>query len=154
MRLQWKWVRNTISPTRDVFMLAFYGCGIVGMLAVYGILQERIMTVSYDDEMFRHSVFLVLCNRLVAVVFASVLASMHKESLANKAPLRFYLIVSLSNVIASTCQYEALKHVSFVVQMLGKSFKTIPVMIWGVVVSGKRGPAPVLWLAWFCFLDS
>lgn len=135
-------------------MLAFYGCGIVGMLAVYGILQERIMTVSYDDEMFRHSVFLVLCNRLVAVVFASVLASMHKESLANKAPLRFYLIVSLSNVIASTCQYEALKHVSFVVQMLGKSFKTIPVMIWGVVVSGKRGPAPVLWLAWFCFLDS
>eukprot|EP00439_Symbiodinium_sp_Y106_P043039 s1504_g5.t1 len=60
------------------------------------------------------------------------------ESLANKAPLRFYLIVSLSNVIASTCQYEALKHVSFVVQMLGKSFKTIPVMIWGVVVSGKR----------------
>ena len=67
-------------------------------------------------------------------------------------------IVSLSNVIASTCQYEALKHVSFVVQlpggtgmarvyevlrapwlrMLGKSFKTIPVMIWEVVVSGKR----------------
>ena len=62
-------------------------------------------------------------------------------------------------MIASTCQYEALKHVSFVVQlpggtgmarvyevvlrapwlrMLGKSFKTIPVMIWGVVVSGKR----------------
>jgi len=32
-------------------MLAFYGCGIVGMLAVYGILQERIMTVRYDDEM-------------------------------------------------------------------------------------------------------
>jgi len=119
-------------------MLAFYGCGIVGMLAVYGILQERIMTVRYDDEMFRHSVFLVLCNRLVAVLFAAVLASMHKESLANNAPLRLYLIVSLSNVIASTCQYEALKHVSFVVQMLGKSFKTIPVMMWGMVVSGKR----------------
>lgn len=96
------------------------------------------MTVRYDDEMFRHSVFLVLCNRLVAVLFAAVLASMHKESLANNAPLRLYLIVSLSNVIASTCQYEALKHVSFVVQMLGKSFKTIPVMMWGMVVSGKR----------------
>ncbi|CAE7941560.1 UTR5B [Symbiodinium necroappetens] len=138
MLLPWKWVRNTISQSRNVFMLAFYGCGIVGMLAVYGILQERIMTVRYDDEMFRHSVFLVLCNRLVAVLFAAVLASMHKESLANNAPLRLYLIVSLSNVIASTCQYEALKHVSFVVQMLGKSFKTIPVMMWGMVVSGKR----------------
>lgn len=79
MLLPWKWVRNTISQSRNVFMLAFYGCGIVGMLAVYGILQERIMTVRYDDEMFRHSVFLVLCNRLVAVLFAAVLASMHKD---------------------------------------------------------------------------
>ena len=72
-------------------------------------------------------------------------------------------IVSLSNVIASTCQYEALKHVSFVVQlhggikyishvlsslsaayhsvhhrMLGKSFKMMPVMLWGMAMSGKR----------------
>ncbi|CAE7773992.1 slc35b2 [Symbiodinium pilosum] len=108
------------------------------MLAAYGILQERIMTLHYNGEMFRHSVFLVLCNRLVAVVFASLIARMHKESLGNKAPLHCYLIVSLSNVIASTCQYEALKHVSFVVQMLGKSFKMMPVMLWGMAMSGKR----------------
>ncbi|OLP78757.1 UDP-galactose/UDP-glucose transporter 5B [Symbiodinium microadriaticum] len=80
-------------------------------------LNERIMTVRYDDEM---------------PPAQSSVVRMRKS------------IVSLSNVIASTCQYEALKHVSFVVQlrdgtrMLGKSFKTIPVMMWGMVVSGKR----------------
>merc|ERR1712217_700551 len=46
--------------------------------------------------------------------------------------------ISVSNVYASTCQYEALKYVSFPVQMLGKSFKMMPVMLWGIVISGKR----------------
>mmetsp|Transcript_53066 Transcript_53066/g.119099 ORF Transcript_53066/g.119099 Transcript_53066/m.119099 type:complete len:297 (+) Transcript_53066:186-1076(+) len=96
------------------------------------------MTGSYNGEMFGCSVFLVLCNRLAAVAFSSVLAKTQKESLANKAPLHCYLIISLSNVVASTCQYEALKHVSFVVQMLGKSFKMIPVMLWGMAMNGKQ----------------
>ena len=34
------------------------------------------------------------------------------------APIYTYMAVSLSNVIATTCQYEALKYVSFPVQTL------------------------------------
>merc|ERR1719442_308248 len=60
------------------------------------------------------------------------------ESYRNSAPLWKYLAISFSNVYASTCQYEALKYVSFPVQMLGKSFKMMPVMVWGMIVSGKR----------------
>merc|ERR1719299_46636 len=67
-----------------------------------------------------------------------VMAVFKGESLVNGAPLWKYLAISFSNVYASTCQYEALKYVSFPVQMLGKSFKMMPVMIWGMVVSGKR----------------
>merc|ERR1712048_1247046 len=59
------------------------------------------------------------------------------ESLKNRAPLWKYLAISFSNVYASACQYEALKYVSFPVQMLGKSFKMMPVMVWGMAVSGK-----------------
>ena len=36
-----------------------------------------------------------------------------------------YLLVSMANVYATTCQYEALKYVSFTVQILGKSFKPV-----------------------------
>jgi len=110
------------------------------MLVIYGILQERIITIPYGTPplRFTDSVFLVFCNRFVAVVFALCMVAGKGESFANSAPLWKYLAVSFSNVYASTCQYEALKYVSFPVQMLGKSFKMMPVMVWGMIVSGKR----------------
>jgi solute carrier family 35 (adenosine 3'-phospho 5'-phosphosulfate transporter), member B2 len=40
-------------------------------------------------------------------------------------------------VVATFCQYEALKYVSFPVQTLGKCAKMIPVMIWGSAVNAK-----------------
>merc|ERR1719393_1156642 len=98
------------------------------------------MALPYGNppQMFTDSVFLVFCNRAVAVLFSLVMVKANGESLVNGAPLWKYLAISFSNVYASTCQYEALKYVSFPVQMLGKSFKMMPVMIWGMAVSGKR----------------
>merc|ERR1712224_121483 len=87
---------------------------------------------------FQDSVFLVFMNRLAALMFAAVMVYVKGETYKNAAPLWKYLAISFSNVYASTCQYEALKYVSFPVQMLGKSFKMMPVMIWGMAVSGKR----------------
>jgi adenosine 3'-phospho 5'-phosphosulfate transporter B2 len=79
----------------------------------------------------------VFCNRLVASIFSLAMAFWRGEPLKNKAPLGTYIVISLSNVYASACQYEALKYVSFPVQMLGKSFKMMPVMVWGMVISKK-----------------
>merc|ERR1719161_650560 len=64
--------------------------------------------------------------------------AVQKETFENKAPIWKYMVVSLSNVAATMCQYECLKYVSFPVQMLGKSFKMMPVMLWGMAISGKR----------------
>merc|ERR1719281_2280242 len=96
------------------------------------------MAVPYGKDRFTDSVFLVFCNRAVAVLFAMAMAAIKGESFKNSAPLWKYLAISFSNVYASACQYEALKYVSFPVQMLGKSFKMMPVMLWGMAVSGKR----------------
>merc|ERR1719310_1866232 len=60
-----------------------------------------------------------------------------REEFSNAAPLWKYCAISLSNVGASYCQYEALKYVSFPVQMLGKSFKMMPVMVWGLLIANK-----------------
>merc|ERR1719359_1320937 len=87
---------------------------------------------------FTDSVFLVFMNRSVAVLFSLVMIGIKGEAFLNSAPLWKYLAISFSNVYASTCQYEALKYVSFPVQMLGKSFKMMPVMVWGMAVGGKR----------------
>jgi len=114
-----------------------YGLGIIGSLVVYGLLQERIMSIPYGDDLFKTSVFLVFCNRIVAIAFAIVMIAVKGESFINAAPFWKYLAISFSNVGASTCQYEALKYVSFPVQMLGKSSKMMPVMAWGMAIAGK-----------------
>mmetsp|Transcript_108913 Transcript_108913/g.351582 ORF Transcript_108913/g.351582 Transcript_108913/m.351582 type:complete len:353 (+) Transcript_108913:50-1108(+) len=120
------------------FWCCFYGTGIIAMLLIYGLLQERIMGEPYGNDYFGVSVFLVWCNRMVAVIYAIVMIFVKSESMRNSAPLWKYLAVSLSNVGASWCQYEALRYVAFPVQMLGKSFKMMPVMVWGMIISGKR----------------
>ena len=60
------------------------------------------------------------------------------EGLRLTAAPQQYAAVSLSNVVATTCQYEALKYVSFPVQTLGKCAKMIPVMVWGALIMQKR----------------
>eukprot|EP00002_Diphylleia_rotans_P019794 TRINITY_DN3823_c0_g1_i1.p1 TRINITY_DN3823_c0_g1~~TRINITY_DN3823_c0_g1_i1.p1 ORF type:complete len:373 (-),score=92.55 TRINITY_DN3823_c0_g1_i1:386-1504(-) len=115
--------------------------GIIGSLMLYGILQERIMTTPYGDEnpeRFRYSVFLVLNNRMAACLVAAAILVFTRESLKNVAPLYKYFMISLSNVTATTCQYEALKFVNFPTQTLGKCAKMIPVMIWGHFIDSKK----------------
>lgn len=60
------------------------------------------------------------------------------QDLGPVAPSQAHAAVSVSNVVATFCQYEALKHVSFPVQTLGKCAKMIPVMIKGTVIMRKQ----------------
>eukprot|EP00933_Yihiella_yeosuensis_P030899 TRINITY_DN2444_c0_g2_i7.p1 TRINITY_DN2444_c0_g2~~TRINITY_DN2444_c0_g2_i7.p1 ORF type:complete len:366 (+),score=43.52 TRINITY_DN2444_c0_g2_i7:89-1186(+) len=117
---------------------AAYSAGIILSLAIYGVLQERLMSVPYEGEYFQVAVFLVFCNRLLAVTFAVVMVLVKGEPMSNQASLWKYVAISFSNVGASACQYNALRYVSFPVQMLGKSFKMMPVMVWGIAISGKQ----------------
>jgi len=122
------------SPT----WCALYGIGIVVSLVIYGLLQERIMSKPYAGDYFHLAIFLVFCNRVVAILFASIMILINGETFKNAAPVWKYLAISCSNVAASTCQYAALKYVTFTVQVLGKNFKMMPVMVWGMLISGKR----------------
>ena len=107
---------------------------------MYGVLQERIMTIGFGphSELFGNSVFLVLCNRLITCCCAASYVFLMETSMRPAAPLSNHACVSCYNVISSFCQYEALKYVSFAVQTLAKSAKTLPVMLWGTCSAGKR----------------
>lgn len=54
------------------------------------------------------------------------------------APVYSYAAVSFSNVVATTCQYEALKYLWFPLQSLGKCAKMFPVMLWGMLMLRKK----------------
>ncbi|GAX76374.1 hypothetical protein CEUSTIGMA_g3820.t1 [Chlamydomonas eustigma] len=124
--------------------VCFCVVGIVGCLMIYGVLQERIMVEPYGSgdnaETFKYSLFLVLCNRLTScfVAVISLIGNGKLSEIKPVAPIYTYAAVSLSNVVATTCQYEALKYVSFPVQTLGKCAKMLPVMIWGILILAKR----------------
>eukprot|EP00271_Cylindrocystis_brebissonii_P014240 TRINITY_DN35534_c0_g1_i1.p1 TRINITY_DN35534_c0_g1~~TRINITY_DN35534_c0_g1_i1.p1 ORF type:complete len:374 (+),score=54.32 TRINITY_DN35534_c0_g1_i1:588-1709(+) len=124
----------------DSAKLAWCVLGVVGTLVVYGVMQERIMKFPYgpQEERFTYSLFIVLCNRILTCTVAIVVLLVQGKSMAPVAPLYSYAGVSLSNVVATTCQYEALKYVSFPLQTLAKSGKMIPVMVWGTAIMQKK----------------
>ncbi|XP_020572259.1 UDP-galactose/UDP-glucose transporter 5B-like isoform X2 [Phalaenopsis equestris] len=118
--------------------LVFGVVGIMGTLLVYGVLQEKIMRVPYGEEKeyFRFSLFLVLCNRIITSAVSGGVLLISEKTLI---PARHkYCALSLSNILTTTCQYEALKYVSFPVQTLAKSAKMIPVMVWSTIIMRKK----------------
>nr|CAD1841997.1 unnamed protein product [Ananas comosus var. bracteatus] len=119
---------------------AFAVIGIMSTLVIYGVLQEKIMRVPYgpNKEYFRYSLFLVFCNRITTSTVSAGVLLASKKSLDPVAPIYKYCLISISNILTTTCQYEALKYVSFPVQTLAKCAKMIPVMVWGTVIMQKR----------------
>ncbi|KAK2106164.1 hypothetical protein P7K49_015678 [Saguinus oedipus] len=105
-------------------------------------LQERVMTHSYGatatslGERFMDSHFLVLMNRMLALIVAGLSCVLSKQP-RHGAPMYRYPFASLSNVLSSWCQYEALKFISFPTQVLAKASKVIPVMLMGKIVSRR-----------------
>merc|ERR1712088_1079688 len=68
----------------------------------------------------------------------ALLCIMATKQPRHKAPLYKYSYCSLSNILSSWCQYEALKYISFPTQVLAKASKVIPVMLMGKIVSKRK----------------
>ncbi|EFN58939.1 hypothetical protein CHLNCDRAFT_19466, partial [Chlorella variabilis] len=115
---------------------------------VYSLIQERLMTLGFgpERERFRHSLFIILVNRLVACAVAAAALGLAGKSLQPGAPLAIFSIPSVANVLGSASQYEALKYVSFPLQALAKCAKTVPVMAWGLLLGRRKYDA----IDYFC----
>uniref|UniRef100_A0A183AY97 Adenosine 3'-phospho 5'-phosphosulfate transporter 1 n=1 Tax=Echinostoma caproni TaxID=27848 RepID=A0A183AY97_9TREM len=78
--------------------------------------QERIMTRDYNGQMFGHSQFLVFCNRVITLI---IVLPIHWLRLGVRSPFFEFSFASVSNIVSSWCQYEALKYVTFPTQVSG-----------------------------------
>ncbi|KOC63316.1 Adenosine 3'-phospho 5'-phosphosulfate transporter 1 [Habropoda laboriosa] len=87
-----------------------------------------------NKDRFQDSQFLVFINRILAFLMSGLYLIIQRQP-QHKAPLYKYAFCSLSNIMSSWCQYEALKYVSFPTQVLAKATKIIPVMLMGKIVS-------------------
>lgn len=131
----WTCRRRRRRASARACLCVVYGAGIIGMRGAYSIIQDRIVSEPYAGEFFKASVFLAVCNRVVAMLFAAFMIWYRGEGFqAGKAPLRKYFAISFSTDAAAWCQYQALRHVSLPTEVFGRSFKVIPVMLWGFCV--------------------
>jgi solute carrier family 35 (adenosine 3'-phospho 5'-phosphosulfate transporter), member B2 len=133
---------STFSRDR-LLKLIFHFFGLQISYLIWGILQERIMTGNYNDEQFTNSQYLVFVNRFLAMIISFIALNMcYSTSRPNsgRAPFMCYGIISYANCMSTWFQYESLLYISFPVQVIAKSIKTIPVMLVGRFVSGKTYP--------------
>ncbi|KAM7367737.1 hypothetical protein PAMP_014017 [Pampus punctatissimus] len=131
------------SSVRQVVKLIFCAAGLQASYLTWGVLQERVMTRSYGatspnepGEKFKDSQFLVFMNRILALTVSGLWCILFKQP-RHGAPMYKYSFASLSNIMSSWCQYEALKYISFPTQVLAKASKVIPVMLMGKIISHK-----------------
>ncbi|TRY60410.1 hypothetical protein DNTS_007172 [Danionella cerebrum] len=134
---------ESTSSARQAAKLIFCATGLQVSYLTWGVLQERVMTRSYgsispDDpgERFTDSQFLVFMNRILALSVSGLCCAFFKQP-RHGAPMYQYSFASLSNILSSWCQYEALKYISFPTQVLAKASKVIPVMLMGKIISHK-----------------
>ena len=144
--------------------LAFCSMMLICTFVAWGALQERILTRRYPritGEYFTYSYALVFTNRLWTFVMSGILLLYIKPSMSRSTIIYEYSFPSISNMLSSWCQYEALRYVSFPAATLFKwydsfyfiyfhllctkviavylhSFKLVPVMVrFNVVVIRK-----------------
>lgn len=120
------------------YLFCFFGLQISYVL--WGVTQENLMTTEYKLGKFKSSSFCVFANRLLALVISFLIVvsrkyfsnqnqAHEKNKVIKEVPFYYYAPSSLSNTMSSWAQYEALKYVSFPIQVLSKSCKIIPVML-------------------------
>lgn len=131
------------SSFKQIVKLLVCAAGLQASYLTWGVLQERVMTRSYggrsaedQGERFKDSQFLVFMNRILALTVSGMWCVIFKQP-RHGAPMYKYSFASLSNIMSSWCQYEALKYISFPTQVLAKASKVIPVMLMGKIVSRK-----------------
>lgn len=113
---------------QEVFQkLSVCAVGLVVTFSIWGLVQERMLTQSYDGDFFEFSYGLVFINRLGGLILSALLMHFCQVEWVS-SPLWEYSFPSVANMLSSWCQYEALKYVSFPTQMLAKAFKLVPVM--------------------------
>jgi len=109
----------------------------------WGLLQERMLTRRYPrltGEYFTYSYALVFTNRFWTLIMSGILLLYFKPRGSRSTVIYQYAFPSISNMLSSWCQYEALRYVSFPAVTLFKALKLAPVMLMGKLLGNQSYP--------------
>jgi len=132
--------QDTMSRAQVLKRLLFCTLMLNVTFVTWGVLQERMLTQPYDGEYFTYSYALVFTNRCWTFVLSGILLLYFKPHRSRSTIIYEYTFPSISNMLSSWCQYEALQYVTFPALTLFKSFKLAPVMAMGKLLGNKTYP--------------
>ena len=115
----------------------------------WGVLQERMLTRRYPrhtGDFFTYSYALVFSNRFWTLVMSGMMLLWLKPRASRTTILYEYSFPSISNMLSSWCQYEALRYLSFPATTIFKSFKLAPVMLMGKLLGNKTCKLVLQWM--------
>ncbi|VVC39669.1 Hypothetical protein CINCED_3A010360 [Cinara cedri] len=131
-----------VNFKKDLFTFLYCFGGLQVSYLIWGVIQEKMISQSYgtsESSKFHDSQMLVFLNRGLSTILSAIFLFLNEGIQSKKSPpLYKYSYCTVSNIISSWCQYEALKYVSFPTQVLAKCCKIIPVMLMGKLISGKK----------------
>jgi adenosine 3'-phospho 5'-phosphosulfate transporter B2 len=133
-----EWVEPEGTKMEVIQKVLFCAGGLIVSFCIWALLQERILTHSYDGDYFVYSYGLVFFTRIGGLVLSSMLMHYYSAEMQwVSTPLVEFSFPSVANMLSSWCQYEALKYVSFPTQVLAKALKLVPVMLMGKFMHNK-----------------
>ena len=94
----------------------------------------------HTGDYFTYSYALVFTNRFWTLIMSGLLLLYLRPRMSSTTVIYEYSFPSISNMLSSWCQYEALRYVSFPACTLFKSFKLGPVMMMGKLLGNKTYP--------------
>eukprot|EP00538_Stauroneis_constricta_P000574 CAMPEP_0119546728 /NCGR_PEP_ID=MMETSP1352-20130426/1020_1 /TAXON_ID=265584 /ORGANISM="Stauroneis constricta, Strain CCMP1120" /LENGTH=554 /DNA_ID=CAMNT_0007591453 /DNA_START=73 /DNA_END=1737 /DNA_ORIENTATION=+ len=123
-----------LSKTHDMFWLLFCFLGIMASFVCYGLLLE--FTTSGGRKLHELS-FLFVTSSLYTVT-AAFGRYVRAETPTTIPPARF-AVLGITSMGSTFCSVRSLRYVIYPIQVLAKSCKPVPVMIFGALM-GKRYP--------------
>ncbi|MCP9257542.1 hypothetical protein DINM_000890 [Dirofilaria immitis] len=122
---------------RQAANLIFCAGGTLLCYLWFGIIQESITKGKYGSNgkgRFTYTQALVFVQCVINAIFAYILRGKTRDSV----PIRVYAILSTSYLFAMITSNHALQYIPYPTQVLGKSCKPIPIMIFGFLFANKR----------------
>ncbi|KAM0676645.1 UDP-galactose transporter [Binucleata daphniae] len=117
-----------------------HALGIYTCFLGYGIIQEKLITKSYNGVLFTNFVFLTFFQNMIAVLVSFIICTVTKKRLhiRHPNPLPSYIKVSALQFISGQLAYKSLKYINYPTLIIGKSCKLIPLVLMNFLLYKKK----------------
>ncbi|KAL1464216.1 hypothetical protein WDU94_003883 [Cyamophila willieti] len=137
---------NNLIPSRQTFLQSrtskflFYALGICCVYFMNGILTERLLKGSFgpNHDQFDFIFTFVFIQCVVNYAYAEFLLCTMFKSDEDTTPSKYYALAAFTNFLSMFLSNKSLKWISYPTQVLAKSMRPIPVMIFNVLLGKQR----------------